>query len=477
MEGTAKRQVNAEEMLAELKRALESSTHAPSVPPPSASTAAESSSPGRETWQSQIDRESDRPVKANADRSIGQPADLQKSIRPSSRRWTLTTGGLALAVAATIGVSFALMNKAPDLPEREPSVAATEGLVRPQNEQTLKPSSDSRSPMEDSRQSAPLNTRPEVSIAPANNGSVPAQGKAEVDAPHFASTGLETAAPAYTPAPLSSAAVLVPSQRIGPDGAPITKAPSPPVPTVSAPPLAETPKPPAPSAGPQMLKWDAAPIATARSTPASTDSAHPAETPNRAAAAVAPQMVKPDAAPIATAPSTPASTASALLTETPNQAATPAASQSLKSDGAPIATAPSTPASTDSAPLTATPRPKAMPIAHASNESKQASTPKIDSKKKSLEKASLQKPLGSPKPPVKPIAQAERQSTAPAPLKEAVSSPQTAQGAGNPTAAAPVTAPTVQQRFADGMTHAFGYLMHLPGALVPHFGGSNPDAH
>jgi hypothetical protein len=27
------------------------------------------------------------------------------------------------------------------------------------------------------------------------------------------------------------------------------------------------------------------------------------------------------------------------------------------------------------------------------------------------------------------------------------------------------------------MTHAFGYLVHLPGALVPHFGGSNADAH
>jgi hypothetical protein len=27
------------------------------------------------------------------------------------------------------------------------------------------------------------------------------------------------------------------------------------------------------------------------------------------------------------------------------------------------------------------------------------------------------------------------------------------------------------------MTHAFGYLMHLPGALIPHLGGPNPDAH
>jgi len=27
------------------------------------------------------------------------------------------------------------------------------------------------------------------------------------------------------------------------------------------------------------------------------------------------------------------------------------------------------------------------------------------------------------------------------------------------------------------MTHAFGYLMHLPGALVPHPADPNADAH
>jgi hypothetical protein len=127
--------------------------------------------------------------------------------------------------------------------------------------------------------------------------------------------------------------------------------------------------------------------------------------------------------------------------------------------------------------LAETPKPKATPIAHVSNESKQPSTPKIDSKKKPLEKASLQKPLGSPKPPVRPIAQSERQSTEPPLPKEAERSPQPAQDTGNPTAEAPVKASSVQQRFADGMTHAFGYLVHLPGSLVPHFGGSNPDAH
>ena len=406
MQSAPKRQVNAEEMLAELKRVLESSTRAPNAPPPSASTVSKSSSRDRKSWRSQIDRGSDRPAKANVDKSIGPRTDVQKSTRPSSRSWKLIAGGLALAGAATICVSFALMNKVPDLPEREPPVAATESLVRPQDEQTLEPSSSPRAPMQDSSQAVPLQagnlgTRPHASTAPATGGSLPAGGKAEVDAPNLASFGLESAAPAFTPAPPNQAATLVPSQRIGPDGAPIATGSSAPASPDSAPPLAEEPKTAAPSAAPQAIR----------------------------------------------------------------------------PDGLPIAKAPPTPASTDSAPLAERPKPNATPTAHVSNESTQPSTPKIDSKKKPLVKTALQKPLGSPKPPAKPIAQAGRQSTEPAPPKEAERSPQPAQGAGNPTSLAPVAAPTVQQRFADGMTHAFGYLMHLPGTLVPHLGGPNADAH
>jgi hypothetical protein len=404
MQGALKRQVNAEEMLAELKRVLESSTRAPNAPPPSASTVSKSSSPGRESWRSQIDKGSDRPAKANADKSIGPRTDLQKSTRLSSRSWKLLAGGLALAGAATICASFALMNKAPDLPTHELPVAATEGLVRSENEQTLKPSSDSRSLMEDSQQAAPAQAgnseTPPANTTPANNGSVPAGGKAEVDAPNLASFGLESPAPAFTPAPPNQAATLVPSQRIGPDGAPIAAAPPSPASTAS-PPLAEAPKTAAPSAAPQAIR----------------------------------------------------------------------------PEGLPIAKAPPSPASTDSAPLAERPKPSATPTAHVSNESTQPSTPKIDSKKKPLVKTALQKPLGSPKPPAKPIAQAGRQSTEPAPPKEAERSPQPAQDTGSPTAVAPVKTTTVQQRFADGMTHAFGYLMHLPGALVPHPADPNADAH
>lgn len=449
MEGAPKRQVNPqvnpEEMLAELKRVLESSTRAPNAPPPSASTAAKSSSAGREIGRSQLDKGSHRPAKANADKSIGPRTDLQKSTRPSSRRRRLIAGGLALAGAATIGVSFALMNKAPDLPTHELPVAATEGLVRSQNEQTLKPSNDSRSLMEDSQQAAPLQagnfeTRPNAGTAPANSGSVPIGGKAEVDAPHLASFGLDSATSAFTPAPLNQPAALVPTQRIGPDGAP---------------------------------------IATTPSTPASTDSAHPPETPSSAAVPVASKVIGLDGTPIATAPSTPASTDSAPPPAgTPKPAPSSAAPQMIKPDRAPIATAPPPPASTDSAPPAETPKPNAMPTTHVSNESARPLTPKTDSKKKPPGKTSVQKPAKSAKASARPVAQAQRQSAEPpARPKEAERSPQLTQDTGNPAAVATVASPTVQQRFADGMTHAFGYLMHLPGALVPHLGGPNPDAH
>src|SRR5277367_5272773 len=304
MQGAPKRQVNAEEMLAELKRALESSTRAPDAPPPCASTAPKPRSPGPETRPSQIERKGDRPVKANAGSSVGQPTDLQKSARPRSRRWKLTAGGIALAGAAAVCASFALINKAPDLAEREPSAAATESLVRPQTEQTLEPSSSPRAPMQDSPQAVPLQagnleTRPGAAAAAANDGSVPAWGRAAVSAPNLASYGLESTAPGFAPVPPSSPAVWVPSQPIRPDGTPITTAPSTPAPTDSAHP-AVTPKPAVQTAAPQVVKPDKASVATAPPTPASVASAPSlAQTPKPAAPA-APQMLKPEKASVAT---------------------------------------------------------------------------------------------------------------------------------------------------------------------------------
>ena len=432
--------MNPEELLAELKRALESSTRAPDAPPPSASTAAKASllgqKPPRSHWGI------DPPVEASVDSAIGQPTGLQRSVRPSSPRRKLTAGGLAVGGAAVFFAGAALMNQVLNRPAHEFSVGATEGLGRPQNEQTLEASGSPHAPMEGSQQTAPLQagaleTRPDASLAPATGGSLPAQGNVGPDTSNLASSGLETAAPAFTPALLNSAPALVPTQRIGPDGAPIGTAPS---------------------------------------TPAATGSTHPAEMPKPAVPTVAPQMAKPDASPLATAPSTPVAPGSTHPAETPKpDAAAPAAPQMAKPDGARIATAPPAPASTASAPLTETPKSNATPTAHVANESTQPSTRKIDSKKKPVEKASLQKPLRSPTPQVKPIGEAQRQSTEPARPKEAEKSPEPTQVAGNPTAVAPAASPSVPQRVADGVTHAFGYLVHLPGALVPHFGGSNPN--
>lgn len=137
MQGAPKPQVNAEDMLAELKRALELSTRAPSAPPPFAPTAPKSSSPARET-RSQIDKGSDRPAKASVKTSIKPRTGLQKPAKPGSRSWKWIAGGLALAAAAAIFVSFAFLYKASDLAEREPA-PATESLATPQNEQALEP--------------------------------------------------------------------------------------------------------------------------------------------------------------------------------------------------------------------------------------------------------------------------------------------------------------------------------------------------
>jgi hypothetical protein len=111
------------------------------------------------------------------------------------------------------------------------------------------------------------------------------------------------------------------------------------------------------------------------------------------------------------------------------------------------------------------------------NDAVEPSAPKVDAKKKPAEKPSPQKSIKDAKAAVKPIVEAERRATEPAPAKEAERSPPPTQNIGNPAAAAPVPKPSVQQRVADGVTHAFGYLVHLPGALIPHLGGSNPDAH
>ncbi len=179
MQGAPKRQVNAEDMLAELKRVVEASTLAPGAPPASASTAAKPISAGREKGRSQINGEGGRPVKANPEISVGPRPALQKSTRLSPGSWKLIGGGLALAAAATVGVSFALMNKASNRPEREPSAAATARFVK--------------------------------EVAPVQAG--------EADAPRRPSDGSQSSSSAFTPDPagLSGHAGALGSDQAGRD--------------------------------------------------------------------------------------------------------------------------------------------------------------------------------------------------------------------------------------------------------------------
>jgi len=248
MQDATKPQVNAAEMLAELKRVLETSTSAPSIPPPNASMVSKSSSLGRESRRSQNDKGSDRSTEATADNPVGQPTDPQRSTRPSSRSRKVTAGGLALAGVAMICASFAFMNKAPNPPKRELSVVATEVAVRPQNEETLEPSNDARSVKQDGRKAALLQvgnseTQPDANTTPANSRSLAAWGEAGVDAPLPASFGLESAAPGFTPAPPARPpATAVASQMARPEGTPIATVPSTPA-SIDSPLPLEKPKP------------------------------------------------------------------------------------------------------------------------------------------------------------------------------------------------------------------------------------------
>ena len=224
MQGASRQPVNAEEMLAELKRVVDSST-----PPPSFrhTTASMVSKSGSSVRRAQIDKESERRIQATADISAGsgQPTVFRKATTPIARSWKLAAGGLALAGAAMIGATFALMNRAPDLPKRELAGVATEGRVRPQSGgQTVEPSSSAGPLMQDSRPTEPSQvgaseTRPDAMTTPARGSLLPAWGEAVADAPRQpASLGLESVAPAFTPAPANPAPAPVGPQTAAQDG-------------------------------------------------------------------------------------------------------------------------------------------------------------------------------------------------------------------------------------------------------------------
>lgn len=436
MQGAPERQVNAEDMLAELKRVVEASTLAPGAPPASASTAAKPISTGREKGRSQIDSEGGRPVKANPKISVGPRPAPQRPTRRSPRSFKLIAGGVALAAAAIVGVSFALTNKASNAPEREPSAAATARFVK--------------------------------EVAPVQAG--------EADAKHPPSAGAQSSAAAFTQTPPGLAATPVPSEVIRPDGTPI--APDRPAPgSIDSAPPAQAPQTAAAPAAAQLAKPRERTIATAPA-PASTDLAHLPPSPKTAAPPLAvPQPpARPGEGTMATAPAA-ASTDSAHSPQTPKTAAAPAAAPTAKPDEGTIATAPPVRLSPDSAHPPQAPKPNATSAASISNESAKPSAPKLDSGKKSPEKTSLRKPHRSAKASTESVGQAQRRAVELAQPKEAEKSPEPAPAAGTPAPVSPAAAPSVPQRFANGVTGAFGYLAHLPGALIPHLGGGNGDAH
>jgi hypothetical protein len=359
MQGSIKQPVNAEEILEELKRVLESSTPPPSFRSPSVSGVSKSGS----TTRPQIVGGSDRRIEAAPESSAKSRrlTERQKALTPTTRSWKRAALGVALAGAALICAPFALVNKAPNPLKREPSIVATE----PQSGgETLQPASDANRPMQDSRPAEPLSSSalealPDTNTVPATTSSLPVAWGAAADVPQLASLGLESAVPAFTPAPPNRAA---------------------------------TPTP-------QVASLSGTATASALSGPASTD-----------------------------------------RNETPKPTTHAAASATV------------------------------------SAESARPSTPKIDSTREPLGRSSPQKPAKIAKTSARPVVQSQRHSPQLATPSKAESPSKAAQDAGNPTPAVAPATPTIAQRFADGMTHGFSYLAHLPGTLLPHPADPNSSA-
>ena len=118
------RQANAEELLSELKRLLESSGHPPFAPQPSSPSAsivsASPSTAGEPQQSKDFDKTHDSADDLSADGSLkrrpadlrdtyGQHQDLTREVTHlRSRRWKLAASGLALGFAALAGAGLAL---------------------------------------------------------------------------------------------------------------------------------------------------------------------------------------------------------------------------------------------------------------------------------------------------------------------------------------------------------------------------------
>ena len=311
-------------------------------------------------------------------RRAGSPTVFREATTPIARSWKAAAGGLALAGAAMVGATFALMNRAPDLPKRELAAVATEGPVRPQSGgQTVEPSSSAGPLTQDSRPTEPSQvgaseTRPDAVTAPAPSSSLPAGGEAVADAPpQPASLGLESVAPAFTPAPANPAPA--PARNGARAGSPATRHPG---------------------RARRLQRRRPPPLRPVRRFRLRRRSRTPTQQPQR--------LCRPR-----------------LLSHRRRR--------SIQRENLP-----------GNRPCKGQPRVR--------------------------------------KPQQRQSLTAERRPPQPAPSNGAQSPPPAAQGVGNPTPVATPAPPSIQQRFADGVTGAFSYVVHLPGALLPHSADPNADA-
>jgi hypothetical protein len=424
MQGAPKRQVNAEDMLAELKRVVDSSGRTPdnSFSSASAPPKLTSNLQNQEIAGSQLGETIGRAIPAKGD-AAGR-ADRRKPTR--SRRWDLIASGVALAIAVGMLGSYVVLNGVPGV--LEPLVARTE----------MPPVAESQ-PVQASQAGA-------QGVGAQQTGarltSVETMGSAEAP----------KASAALPPGRPNQAATPVSTIRIGRNGAPLETAQPAPAATGSAARAADA------ANTAQTTGRAATPVA-----PASTVQDPPPSAAEAASEALLPiERDEPDQPPVARTPPLPP--------EAPNTAA----SQPFKPEAAPIAATPSSPLSTASAPPSETPKTHAKHAASAPDETVELSAAKSESKKKPAEKPSSLKLRQSVKASSKPAAETARRAAEPAPAKVAETPP--AAPANAPAPAAPAPKASVQQRVADGVSHAFGYLVHLPGSLVPHFGGSSPGA-
>src|SRR5271165_3253122 len=279
------RQVNAEELLSELKRLLESSGHPPFAPQPSSPSASivsaspsAAAEPQRSTdFDNAHDSAGDLSVDGSLERrpadprdTYGQHQDLTGEVTYlRSRRWRLAALGLALGFVALAGAGLALKAAAPGSKSPVSVVPMqAQSNVQPPSAESVVASSDVGGPlMKDS--ALPDHTQVGSTEAGSNAAESTPETSAAIDAqrpaegPNAMAVATTADVPALASAATASASTAlqaaglepVPSGTVRPDGTPIAK-----IPTNSADSTSpgEAPKPHAEAVATSGIKVDSA---------------------------------------------------------------------------------------------------------------------------------------------------------------------------------------------------------------------------